>query len=81
MRKLWVLNHIQHQLKKKLNNMIRLNLTIQETLRLHAFLESVIKIVNENPDFELIDRINTTAALENIMSKIDEQLEIIPNNN
>lgn len=61
--------------------MIILNLTIQETLRLHAFLESVIKIVNENPDMELIDRINTTAALENIMSKIDAQLEIIPNNN
>lgn len=61
--------------------MLTLNLTIEETLRLHAFLESIIKIVNENPDLDLIDKINTTAAFENIMSKIDEQLEIIPNNN
>lgn len=63
------------------NNMVTLNLTIQETLRLHGFLESMIKIVNEKPDLELTDRINTTAAFENIMSKIDAQLEIEPNNN
>lgn len=61
--------------------MIQLNLTAQESIILCGFLQGCLEKVYATPELELIDRENTTNALESMMDKVVYELENQSNNN
>jgi len=54
--------------------MPQINLTPQEIVLLHGFLNGVIEVVGEKSDIELLDKENTTNLLISIMDKVHTEL-------